>query len=82
MPKVLKKYFQGGHVGFDKKGSPIWVDPAPKMDWSGNTPPSLDLWFAESISYLIPKLGHNFFICWITFHFKEFQSVAFAKNKN
>ena len=38
IPEVLKKYFQGGHVGFDKEGSPIWVDMAPKMDWSGNIP--------------------------------------------
>ena len=25
------------------------------------------------------RLGHIFFICWITFHFKEFQSAAIGK---
>ena len=33
------------------------------------------------VSFLEFVLGHNFFICWITFHFEEFQSAAIGKNK-
>ena len=35
MPEVLKKYFAGGIVGYDKEGSPIWVDVGAQMDWNG-----------------------------------------------
>ena len=33
--------------------------------------------------YFFFTLGHDFLICWITFHFQEFQSVVIGKkNKN
>ena len=34
-PEVLKKYFVGGHIGYDKEGSPVWIDLAANLDWRG-----------------------------------------------
>ena len=35
--------------------------------------------FAVDIEYRLSVLGHDFFICWITSHFQEFQSAAIGK---
>ena len=35
MPEVLRKYYPGGHCGFDKEGCPIWIDPIGNIDPKG-----------------------------------------------
>ncbi|KAK3599065.1 hypothetical protein CHS0354_024391 [Potamilus streckersoni] len=32
---VIKKYYTGGHIGYDKKGSPVWIDPFGLIDMRG-----------------------------------------------
>jgi len=34
-PEVLSKYYVGGVSGFDKEGSPIWLDPFATIDSKG-----------------------------------------------
>lgn len=34
-PEVVKKYFPGGYLGFDKEGSPIMIDPLGRLDFKG-----------------------------------------------
>ncbi|XP_033627184.1 SEC14-like protein 2 isoform X1 [Asterias rubens] len=34
-PEVLRKYWPGGCCGFDKEGSPVWIDPFGKCDLRG-----------------------------------------------
>ena len=44
-PEVLKKYGAGGILGFDKEGSPLWLDLAPQFDWRGTVnPDSMTNW--------------------------------------
>ena len=35
MPEVVRKYYPGGHCGFDKEGCPIWIDPIGNIDPKG-----------------------------------------------
>ncbi|XP_077863228.1 SEC14-like protein 2 [Saccoglossus kowalevskii] len=35
VPEVLEKHYQGGMVGEDKEGHPVWIDPLGKMDMKG-----------------------------------------------
>lgn len=34
-PEVLEKFYVGGICGFDKEGSPIWIDPFTLLDIKG-----------------------------------------------
>ena len=37
VPEVLKKYYAGGLMGYDKNGSPIWVVESARFDMRGKT---------------------------------------------
>ncbi|VDI56430.1 Hypothetical predicted protein, partial [Mytilus galloprovincialis] len=34
-PDVIENYYPGGHCGFDKDGSPVWIDPIGNIDPKG-----------------------------------------------
>ena len=38
--------------------------------------------FFRNFEIFLPILGHDFFICWITLHFQDFQSAAIRKKLN
>ncbi|XP_022106083.1 SEC14-like protein 2 [Acanthaster planci] len=35
IPEILKKYWPGGTCGFDKEGSPVWIDAIGRSDFKG-----------------------------------------------
>ena len=35
MSEVVRKYYPGGHCGFDKDGCPIWINPIGNIDPKG-----------------------------------------------
>lgn len=35
IPEVVKKYYPGGHFGYDKDGCPVWIDPIGNIDPKG-----------------------------------------------
>jgi hypothetical protein len=35
IPEVIDKYYTGGLVGYDKEGSPLWIDPFGHIDLKG-----------------------------------------------
>ncbi|XP_052073547.1 SEC14-like protein 2 isoform X1 [Mytilus californianus] len=35
VPEVIQNYYPGGHCGFDKDGSPVWIDPIGNIDPKG-----------------------------------------------
>lgn len=34
-PAVLEQFWSGGWSGFDKQGSPVWIDPVGTIDMKG-----------------------------------------------
>lgn len=35
VPEVLSKYYPGGHFGFDREGTPVFIDPIGQIDFRG-----------------------------------------------
>lgn len=33
--QVLSKYYPGGHFGFDREGTPVFIDPIGQIDFRG-----------------------------------------------